>query len=66
MSRADDQLTLRILDHFRKGWSVSMIARAVHLSKSGVHARITRVVADDTQHDPEARQYWRRDKGDPT
>jgi hypothetical protein len=66
MTRADDQLTLRILDHLRKGWSLSMIARAVHLSKSGVHARITRVVTDDTRHDPEAHRYWCQTESDPT
>lgn len=66
MTRADDLLTLRMLDYRARGWTLSMIARAVHMSKSAVHARITRVVTDDTRHDHEARQYWRATKGDPT
>jgi DNA-binding Lrp family transcriptional regulator len=66
MSRADDLLTLRILDYESRGWTLSMISRAMHMSKSAVHARVNRVRVEDTLHDPEARQYWRRDKGDPT
>lgn len=58
--REDDEKTLHILDLHARGFKAPQIARMLRTSARSVRQRIERVVEEDSNHDPEAEDYWRR------
>lgn len=58
-TRADDERDLAILEHFRNGMAIRSIARLLNVRTQKVSIRIANIIKADTEHDPEATQYWR-------
>lgn len=58
-TRADDERDLQYLAHFREGVAIRDIARMFATRKQQVSIRVANIIRADTEHDPEATQYWR-------
>lgn len=58
-TRADDERDLQYLTHFRNGLSPYAIARLYAVPTQRVSIRVANIIRADTEHDPEAKAYWR-------
>lgn len=60
--RAEDDVTLHILDLHVEGLNAEQIGRVIGMAPSKVRARIRRAITEDCLYDPEAETYWKGQK----
>lgn len=61
-TRAEDEVTLRILDLLEAGRTPYQIGRTVGMRPLRAMRRAAAVIAADRKHDPDAEAYWERVK----
>lgn len=65
-SRAEDEVTLHILDLHRAGRSPEQIGKILGMAPRKVRDRIQITITEDCLADPEAEDYWYPDTKGPT
>lgn len=58
-TREDDERDLQYLTHLRNGVPPHSIARLYDVPTQRVSIRVANIIRADTEHDPEAKAYWR-------
>jgi hypothetical protein len=59
MTRADDEITLHILDRLCRKQRKIAVAQEIGMPVSTLKTRVIKVVTEDCAHDPEAAAYWK-------
>ena len=60
--RAEDEVTLHILDLHEQHLTPEQIGKTLGMSPRAVRQRIAAVVTEDCEHDPEAETHWKGQK----